>query len=907
MNKTKHLKTLFLSVVFMVAIFFCGFVFSACDNNPKDEPQTIDNTQQTTDDKQTKDDTQTTDGEQTVCTITFETDSGSTCEQLSVNSGQSLNEANLSLPTPEKTGYTFVGWFVDSQKTQEFNLNIKITQNQTLYAKWISNSYTYTITYNLDGGNLSKTNPTSYTAESNIKLNNPTKENYTFVGWRGTNLETPAESVTIQKGSYGDRIYTAVWKLTQYTITCVADGEIVNTITQDYGTAVSAPTEPTKDGFRFAGWYSDENLTQYYTFTTMPAGGIRIYASWVDGDLKFADKYFNGRYYNEYVVSVENKDCTSITIPSTFKNLPVTSMSDFYDCTKLTSITIPNNITNISNGVFKGCTNLAEIVVEEGNTVYDSRDNCNAIIKTETNTLVAGCKATTIPNTVTTIGSEAFQGCISLTNITIPASVMMINDNAFYGCSGLESITFAEGSQLTTIGYKAFEGCTSLTSITIPASVTKINDEAFFSCTNLVVIVVEEGNTVYDSRNNCNAIIETETNTLIVGCKNTTIPNTVTTIDSGAFRNCTSLTSITIPASVIYIGNTAFFGSGLESITFAEGSQLTAIGGVDFRGSFGFCTSLTSITIPASVTTIGWCVFDGCSGLKSITFAEGSQLTTIGSGAFRNCTSLTNITIPASVTTIGELAFSGSGLESTTFAEGSQLTTIGNSAFEDCTSLTSITIPASVTNLGYYAFMGCSGLESITFAEGSQFTTIGHYAFRGCRSLTSITIPASVTTIGELAFSGSGLESITFAEGSQLTTIGNSAFNGCKSLTSITIPNTVTTIGDSAFFGSGLKSITIPASVTSIYSGAFNGCTNLAEIVVEEGNTVYDSRDNCNAIIRTATNTLVAGCKATTIPNTVTKIGSHAFEGCTSLTSITIPASVTTIYWGAFYNCSNLE
>ena len=221
-----------------------------------------------------------------------------------------------------------------------------------------------------------------------------------------------------------------------------------------------------------------------------------------------------------------------------------------------------------------------------------------------------------------------------------------------------------------------------------------------------------------------------------------------------------------------------------------------------------------------------------------------------------------DVTIPASITYNGK-----------TYS----VTSIGNEAFEDCGGLTSVTIPNSVTSIGYGAFSGCSGLTSVTIGNG--VTSIVDYAFYGCSGLTSITIPNSVTSIGIFAFSG------------------------CSSLTSVTIPNSVTSIGDGAFeYCSGLTSVTIPNSVTSI-CGAFDGCSSLTSVTVEEGNAVYDSRDNCNAIIETATNTLIIGCQNTIIPNSVTSIGDGAFSRCTGLTSITIPNSVTNIGNYAFSYC----
>ena len=273
----------------------------------------------------------------------------------------------------------------------------------------------------------------------------------------------------------------------------------------------------------------------------------------------------------------------------------------------------------------------------------------------------------TIPSTVTISGKEysvtsiysrAFEYCYSLTSIEIPSGVTSIGEAAFYECSSLTSIDLGDNSQLTSIGVGAFYecssltsieipsgvtsigdyaffGCSSLTSIEIPSSVTSIGDWAFAGCSSLTSIVVESGNTVYDSRDNCNAIIETSTNTLIAGCQNTVIPSSVTSIGNGAFYGRSSLTNIEIPSGVTSIGRSAFYGCSLTSIEIPSG--VTSIGG----WAFSYCSSLTSIEIPSGVTSIGEYVFSGCSSLTSIEIPSGVAF--IGYRAFSDCSSLTSI------------------------------------------------------------------------------------------------------------------------------------------------------------------------------------------------------------------------------------------------------------------------
>lgn len=329
------------------------------------------------------------------------------------------------------------------------------------------------------------------------------------------------------------------------------------------------------------------------------------------------------------------------------------------------------------------------------------------------------------------IKSSAFENCRNVSTVTFDPSgqlqVQSIGDYAFRGCSSLKTITIP--TSVYEMGREVFYGCTSLESISISAGVSKIGSKMFAGCPNLKSVVVEDGNKKYDSRENCNAIVETATNILVCGTENSTIPSTVTTIGGSAFAE---------------------------------------------------------------------------TGLKSLVVPEG-------------------------------------------------VTSIESSAFE------------------------------------------------GCENLESVVLPNSLKTMWYSVFAKTGLTSIVIPEG--ITSVPQRTFYGCKNLETVTLPTTLETIEYNAFSNSGLTSIFIPKSVTKIDPGAFNYCDNLGTIGVSSENKTFDSRNNCNAIIETATNKIVEGTINTVIPNTVTAIGDNAFCGYSSLTSIVIPESVTTIGSWAFYGC----
>ena len=412
---------------------------------------------------------------------------------------------------------------------------------------------------------------------------------------------------------------------------------------------------------------------------------------------------------------------TKITIKD--GTLGITSYA-FSDCFNLTSVIIPNSMICIGEYAFSSCSGLTSIVVESGNQKYDSRNSCNAIIETSSNTLILGCMNTIIPNSVTSIGSGAFNECNGLTAINIPNSVNYIDGNAFTNCSGLTSIN------------------------------------------------VESGNSQYDSRNSCNAIIETSSNTLITGCKNTTIPNSISSIGSGAFSGCIGLTSVSIPNSVTSIGDYSFFGcSGLTSVSIPN--SVTSIG----NNAFSFCSSLKSIIIPNSVTKIGWFVFMYCTNLTSIIFP--SSVTSIGNNAFTNCSSLKDFYCWAE--SVPNVDYFGNTFEFATlhvpavsldaYKRADPWNTFGtivaltendpkptgmqtveidgvNYNLNTDTKEASVVNPQrSSLNVDYSGDITIPA--SIMYSDVNyKVTSIDGYAFGGCSGLASVDIPDNVKTIG---------------------------------------------------------------------------------------------------------------------------------------------------------------
>lgn len=633
-------------------------------------------------------------------------------------------------------------------------------------------------------------------------------------------LASAAGSVTLD----GKQFYSIV-ALEQFNIVYMDGASPLNLAPAKYtaGQVCQLPVPMAASGYHFAGWYTTAAFTSE-PVSEIPASATGIqtfYVKWGEGSEGGVPQF---TIENGVLKAVDLNGNKDITIPDTVTEI---YQYVFRNCTGLESITLTDNVKRIGNGAFQNCSNLTSIDFGNG-------------LETIGESVFYGCTSLTngedglyIPDSVTSIGANAFFPQCGVTKASLPGSMYNSNsfvhpgfeywdqevvyrtsDPVFYVQNGgyLLSVDPKANTALsvpgivTEIGARAFKGCDSVASVSIPNTVTTIEVAAFANCSGLTSVDIAEG---------------------------------VTTIGSGAFQACTSLASVTIPDSVTELGESVFWD----------------------------CTSLESATIGSGATVIPDTLFWGCESMQSVTFR--GNLTDIGFGAFFECTGLLSVTFPTSLKTIDFWAFKGcTSLTSVKVPEGA---TAGEFSFADCTGLRSLNIGGEEkiqnrrllsarsgrgllaageeetvsTKIGRCAFYGCSSLEEATI--GKTVDEIGGGAFGGCDSLSTVNVEEGndnyksengmlLTKDGATLVSAFGEEtSVTVPDG--VVTVSGSAFAGYATLQSVVLPSGVTTIGEAAFSNATVfATITIPSTVTSIGANAFMD-TVLATVNVEKGDT----------------------------------------------------------------------
>ena len=576
--------------------------------------------------------------------------------------------------------------------------------------------------------------------------------------------------------------------------------------------------------------------------------------------------WFNGYYSNPIryatYLYVNGKAVRDVVIPESVTSLHSYAFAGY---SELRTVKFHEQLTSIGQFAFENCKNM---------TFEKLPDNLSSI----GSSAFHGCKALTsliIPEGVVSIGDNCFTGCTALTSVVIPSSVTSIGNYAFAGINA-ETLCF-HNKNCDNVGYwldaPYMEPRTSIQKIVFGKEVTNISFNFFGIFSEYME--VEEGNSIYDSRDGCNAVIETATNTLVAASANTVIPNTVVSIGRASFYG-SSIESITIPRSVKNIGMNAFYDCNSLTKVVVESEEPIAIEEYVFSNQANATLYVPAGCKAAYEAAANWKDFKDIVEMyapsPAIEFADANvkalcvtNWDTDGDGELSEAeaaavTNLNRVFAETTITSFNELQyFTG-------------LSKLGEEAFWCCGDLQEVTLPASLKVIDERAFSCCSSLRAIMIPDG--VTTINAQAFESCSKLAAVKLSDNITLIG------------------------GGAFGGCNSLVSVQLPESLERMPDAFTQCASLKTIYIPKAVR--YASAFSGCSSLESIVVDAANPYLDSRNNCNAIIEKSTNKLIAGCTNTVIPEDVVAIGGMAFAGMQNLKEINIPDGVYDIGFDAF-------
>lgn len=554
------------------------------------------------------------------------------------------------------------------------------------------------------------------------------------------------------------------------------------------------------------------------------------------------------------------KSKKNISIPDTVtyqgKTYTITSVCSgaFKNYRHVVSISIPNSVSSIGSKAFENCKSLTSINIPDGVSTIDEHtfNSCQSL------------RSIALPNSITAIKKSAFMDCESLISLIIPDGTECIQANAFKGCVSLHHVTIPY--TVEEIDYSAFENCQSLLSITIPYQVESIRNGTFKGCTSLCSVELPIG---------------------------------ITCIESRAFKDCQSLRSIEIPHTIKHVEKKAFERSGIYNNHAYWDNGVLYVSNCLIEAK-----DVSNHSIRKSTKLIADEAFNGCKSLSTIIFPD--SVLYIGKKAFKNCKLLENIVFPNVVYSIGKNAFNNTAYYKNNANWQDGILYFGNCIIE-AKDKKSHCINKDIHVIAHGAFSSCTSTEHI------EWLAKNCWCYHDLSSdspfnwnLNSITFGDSVEYIYPRLCQG--LEKITHINiPNSVKGIGYRAFEDCISLTTITLPNSESYIGSHALSNcKSLTAITIPEKVNDIHQGIFVGCDALNSIHVNSKNSRYDSRNDCNAIIETATNKLIAGCKKTNIPADVIVIAQEAFALNNSIHSISIPHSVQVIGYGAFYSCQSL-
>ena len=827
------------------------------------------------------------------------------------------------------------------------------------------------------------------------------------------------------------------------TLSSIGDGSFTGTTSLlSVISRISVPFEVNMNVFAQSQWNNETQSNTYIPCSAtlyVPVGttskyqafeGWKMFSDIVEGEPK--ETTVNGLNYSYVdgrgtatVIGRADEELRNITIPATVS----------IDGKKY-------NVKEVGVGAFQSC-GIDTLIIQEGVEVISK----NAFRNNQGN-----LRSVTLPTSLRTIGEGAFYNCYGIRNLIIPNGVTSIGKEAFRECYNIQKLELP--ATLTSIGEYAFYPTRDLSVVTsritnpfeIGQSVfctgwTWENDNQLFTRSSATLYVPDGSKSAYQAIDGWNMfadIIEGELKeTTVNGLNYSYVDGNGTATVIG--RADEELRNITIPATVSIDGNKynvkevgvgAFQSCYIDTLIIQEGVEIISRNA--FRYNYG---NLRSVTLPTSLRTIGEGAFYYCYGIRSLIIPNG--VTSIGKEAFRECYNIQKLELPVTLTSIGEYAFSrinnlstvtsriqnpfaisqnvfctdwtwendkqiftkssailyvpsgtksayqtidgwnmfadvmegepqeGTGNDGFNYSYSTEskeailirgnyndlpiefnvpsTTTIGGTVYKvvgiaaevfSNRDFTSVVIPNGVRSIGRYAFGYCQQMTSLSLPE--SLTRIDREAFVNCHKLTSLSIPAKVEAIGDYAFGlCSSLVSIKvdaanayydsrnncnalietatnkLLQGTPSTIIptgvvmiGSQSFSNQKSLTGITIPGSVTTIGYDAFSDcDALTSVYIPSSVTRIWSGAFSWCDGITSVKVDPNNTVYDSRNDCNAIIETESNRLIFGCQTTKIPHGIKILGDGAFRGCAKLDSLKLPYGVERLEWGALsYN-----